>query len=140
MLVHLLYASRAVQAMSGPEFAAILKQSREHNASEGITGLLCHTDGVFMQLLEGGRDAVNARYQRIASDPRHKDVILLSYAEIAEREFAGWTMGQVNLHRLNPGLVLKYSATSQLNPYAMSGEAMLSLFRELVSSGAIECS
>ncbi|MCV2352648.1 BLUF domain-containing protein [Paucibacter sp. B2R-40] len=140
MLVHLLYASRAAHAMSSPDLAAILKQSREHNAGEGITGLLCHSDGVFMQLLEGGRDAVNARYQRIASDPRHKDVILLSYTEIAEREFAGWTMGQVNLHRLNPGLVLKYSATSLLDPYSMSGRAMLSLFRELVSSGAIECS
>jgi hypothetical protein len=139
MLVHLLYASRAVQPMSGQDLVTILKQSREHNAGEGITGLLCHSDGVFMQLLEGGRDAVNARYQRIASDPRHKDVILLSYTEIAEREFAGWTMGQVNLHRLNPGLVLKYSATSQLDPYSMSGRAMLSLFRELVSSGAIEC-
>ncbi|MCV2371014.1 BLUF domain-containing protein [Roseateles oligotrophus] len=140
MLVHLLYASRAAHTMSGQDLVAILKQSREHNAGAGLTGLLCHSDGVFMQLLEGGRDAVNARYQRIASDPRHKDVILLSYAEIAEREFAGWTMGQVNLHRLNPGLVLKYSATSHLDPYSMSGRAMLSLFRELVSSGAIECS
>ncbi len=139
MLVHLLYASRAAHVMSGPELVAILRQSREHNAGEGLTGLLCHVDGIFIQLLEGGRDAVNARYQRIASDPRHQDVILLSYAEIAEREFAGWTMGQVNLQRLNPGLVLKYSATSRLDPYSMSGEAMLALFRELVSSGAIEC-
>ena len=91
------------------DLAAILKISREHNPAEGITGLLCFTDGVYVQVLEGGRNAVNARYKHIVQDRRHHDVILLGYEEITERAFPGWTMGQVNLHRLNPALVLKYS-------------------------------
>ena len=65
---------------------------------------------------------------------------LLHYEEIAERRFAGWSMGQVNLQRLNPGLVLKYSETAKLDPYRMSGRALMALFHELVSSGAIVCS
>ena len=140
MLVRLLYASRAKVAINDIEMAAILKKSREHNPAEGITGLLCYSDGIFMQMLEGGRDAINGRYNTIVRDTRHHDVILLSYEEIAEREFAGWAMGQVNLSRLNPALVLKYSETSKLDPYAMSGHALLGLFHELVSSGAIVCS
>ena len=140
MLVRLLYASRAKVAITDQELASILKKSREHNPTEGITGLLCYTDGIFMQMLEGGRDAINARYNTIVRDERHHDVILLSYAEIDEREFAGWTMGQVNLSRLNPAMVLKYSETAKLSPYTMSGHALMALFHELVSSGAIVCS
>ena len=140
MLVRLLYASRAKVAISDQEMNSILRKSREHNPVEGITGLLCYSDGIFMQMLEGGRDAINARYNTIVRDERHHDVILLSYEEIGEREFAGWAMGQVNLSRLNPALVLKYSETSKLDPYAMSGHALMALFHELVSSGAIVCS
>jgi hypothetical protein len=140
MLVRLLYASRAAGPMTDHELAVILKQSREHNHAEGISGLLCYTEGIFMQVLEGGRNAVNARYKQIVDDARHRDVILLSYQEIGERDFAGWAMGQVNLSRLNPALVLKYTETGRLDPYAMSGMALMALFHELVSSGAIACS
>ncbi len=137
MLVRLMYASRATAALAETDLAAILKSSREHNPAEGITGLLCFSDGVFVQVLEGGRKAVNARYKRIVEDTRHRDVTLLGYEEIVERAFAGWTMGQVNLQRLNPALLLKYSETGGLDPYAMSGAAMAALFKEMCASGAI---
>ena len=140
MLVRLMYASRATATPADADLAAILKTSREHNPLECITGLLCFTDGVFVQVLEGGRDAVNARYQHIVQDRRHRDVILLGYEEITERAFPGWTMGQVNLHRLNPALVLKYSESGKLDPYAMSGGAMAALFQEMCASGAIAVS
>ncbi|MFG6486257.1 BLUF domain-containing protein [Roseateles sp. BYS78W] len=140
MLVRLMYASRATAAPADGDLAAILKSSREHNPAEGITGLLCFSEGIFVQVLEGGRDAINARYKRIVEDPRHRDVILLAYEEIIERAFAGWTMGQVNLHRLNPALLLKYSETGRLDPYTMSGQAMAALFREMCDSGAIAVS
>jgi len=140
MLVRLLYASRAAGALDEHELQAILKSSREHNQQEGITGLLCHNEGIFIQLLEGGRNAVNGRYKQIIDDPRHRDVILLAYDEIGEREFAGWSMGNVQLSRLNRAMVLKYSETGKLDPYSMSGKALTGLFHELVSSGAIVCS
>jgi len=140
MLVRLMYASRATATPADADLAAILRISREHNPAEGITGLLCFTDGVFVQVLEGGRNAVNARYKHIVQDRRHHDVILLGYEEITERAFPGWTMGQVNLHRLNPALVLKYSESGKLDPYAMSGGAMAALFKEMCASGAIAVS
>ena len=74
---------------------------------------------------------------RIAADPRHKDVELLSYEQINERRFAGWSMGQVNLTRLNPGLLLKYSASATLDPFAVSGEVSLALLDELVATASI---
>ena len=139
MLVRLMYASRTANTVDPDAMQSILRQCKDNNPTLGITGLLCHcsTRGIFMQVLEGGRAAVNRLYLTIAQDPRHTDVMLLSYEEIPERRFAGWAMGQVNLARLNPALLLKYSATPVLDPYSMSGPVSLAMFGELVATASI---
>jgi Sensors of blue-light using FAD len=137
MLVRLMYASRAVPAVDQEELLAILKKSKANNHKSGVTGALCFSEGVFLQVLEGGRDAVNKLYNRIASDARHTDVVLLNYEEIEERRFAGWSMGQVNLQRMNPALLLKYSECARLDPFAVSGKVSMALFEELVATAAI---
>lgn len=137
MLVRLLYASRAVPELAPDELVAILKKSRADNQTLGITGVLCYSEGIFMQVLEGGRAAVNRLYARIAGDPRHRDIELLSYEEIGERRFAGWSMGQVNMARLNPALLLKYSERATLDPFAVSGKVSMALFDELMATASI---
>lgn len=137
MLVRLMYASRAADSFDQEELLAILRQSKAANTANGITGLLCFSGGIFLQVLEGGRMPVNALYGRIAADARHRDVVLLSYEEIGERRFSGWSMGQVNLARLNPALLLKYSETAVLDPYAVSGTVSMALFEELVATASI---
>ena len=137
MLVRLMYASRAAASLGTDDLGAILKTSRARNPAVGVTGVLCHSGGIFLQVLEGGRSAVNALYHRIAADPRHGDVELLGYEEIEERRFTGWSMGQVNLARVNPALLLKYSATAVLDPYAVSGKVSMALFAELVATAAV---
>ena len=137
MLVRLMYASRAVPSVDQEALLAILKKSKTNNAPAGITGVLCFSGGIFLQVLEGGRLPVSALYNRIAADPRHTDVMLLAYEEIGERRFAGWSMGQVNVGRLNPGLLLKYSERAVLDPYAVSGRVSMALFDELVATASI---
>ncbi len=139
MLVRLMYASRATGAVDHDTLVAILKQSRAHNPPAGITGALCLCpgSGTFLQVLEGGRSAVNALYRRIAGDARHEDVTLLHYGEIEERRFAMWSMGQVNMARLNPVLVLKYSPNAALDPFSLTGAGSLALFDELVATASI---
>ena len=39
--------------------------------------------------------------------------------------------------RLNPALLLKYSATAELDPYAVSGAVSLAMFDELVATASI---
>src|SRR4051812_34634391 len=121
MLVRLMYASRAAVAIDQEELLAILRHAKTANPKLGITGALCFADGIFIQALEGGREAVNRLYNKIAADSRHKDVMLLGYDEVSERHFASWSMGQVNLSRLNPALVIKYSECARLDPYKLSG-------------------
>jgi hypothetical protein len=132
-----MYASRAVPTVDQEELLAILRQSKAANPADGITGVLCFSGGIFLQVLEGGRSAVNRLYNQIVADPRHTQVELLLYEEIGERRFAGWSMGQVNLSRLNPSLLLKYSATATLDPYAVSGEVSMALFEELVATASV---
>jgi hypothetical protein len=139
MLVRLMYASRAATAIDQEELQSILRHAQAANPKLGLTGALCFADGIFIQVLEGGRDAVNRVYLRIAADPRHKDVVLLAYEEIGERHFAGWSMGLVNLSRVNPALMLKYSECAKLDPYALSGKVSLALFDELVATASIGC-
>jgi hypothetical protein len=137
MLVRLLYASKAVDDVSQEELLGILSQSKANNPERGITGVLCSSGRIFLQLLEGGRMQVNALYNRIAADPRHSDVVILSYTEISERKFAGWSMGLVNLKRVNPSLLLKYSESATLDPYGVSGTASVALLDELMATASI---
>ena len=139
MLVRLMYASRAAEPVRPEALNAILRKSTNNNPTVGITGVLCFSGEIFLQVLEGGRSQVSKLYNRIAPDPRHHDVVLLSYEEIAERSFAGWAMGQVNMNMLNPALLLKYSEAAVLDPYAVSGAVSMALFNELVATASVMC-
>jgi hypothetical protein len=46
-------------------------------------------------------------------------------------------MGHVDISKVNPGLLLKYSPKTALDPFLISGHATLALLHELVSSAAI---
>lgn len=138
MLVRLIYASRATGPIQSEMLTRILDASRRHNHEQGITGVLCVCQGdVFLQVLEGGRDPVNRLYAKLLADARHRDVTLLDYAEIDERRFCSWRMGRVDMEKLNPGLVLKYSDKPLLDPFSISGHSALALLEELISTASV---
>ncbi len=136
MLMRLLYVSRATTP-ENLETESILTASRRNNPPIGITGILCYGGGIYLQAIEGGRHAVNSLFNRIIRDPRHIDVELLHYEEISERRFGGWTMGQVNLAKINASIVLKYSPLPELDPYSVPGTVSLALLEELMASACI---
>ena len=75
----------------------ILQVSQRNNACSGLTGfLLC--DGVrFLQTLEGEPGRLQATYDRIARDPRHRAIVMLRDVEVDVRQFGDWSMagGQI---------------------------------------------
>lgn len=81
--------------------------------------------------------AVSELYAHIQKDQRHKDVVLLQYEEIDERRFGGWTMGQVNMSKVNASILLKYAEKAELDPYAVSGRVSLALLEELMATASI---
>ena len=137
MLVRLLYVSRSAQPVSDAFIESILDQSRRHNPGLGITGVLCQSGEFFLQVLEGGRASVNQLYGEIVRDERHRDVMVLHYEEVRERRFASWTMAQVDLARVNPTTLLKYSEKPALDPYAIPGGVSMALLEELIVTAQV---
>ena len=68
MLVRCLYASRPVEKMTGLLLDDILEQSRQNNAALGVTGMLCVSEDLFIQVIEGGRDEVCELFNAIVRD------------------------------------------------------------------------
>jgi len=137
MLVRMLYASHAEAPLSAAIVESILEQSRRNNPRHGITGILCYSEEMFIQVLEGGRDEICALFSTIVRDERHRGVRILVYEEISERRFGGWNMGQVNITKVNPALLLKYSDRAVLNPFSCTGHASMTLLGELIATGSV---
>jgi len=96
-MLSLIYVSSSIKLLNDAELLDILKVSRENNGSKDITGLLLYKSGNFMQALEGPDEVVNALYEKIKADPRHKDVSVISREQIAARQFSKWEMAFTNL-------------------------------------------
>jgi Sensors of blue-light using FAD len=137
MLVRLAYVSRAVGVLSPQSMEQILASSRRNNPPNGITGVLCTNNFIFLQLLEGGRKEVSETYNRIAADPRHNDVQLLHMEEVTERKFSGWSMGKVSFDRVNLAILLKYSSKAVLDPYSVPGASSILLLDELMATASV---
>lgn len=137
MLVRCLYASRAVAPLREPLIEAILEEARRNNPRHGVTGLLCYSGDVFIQVLEGGRDGVCELFNAIVRDERHTNVRILLFEEIAARRFADWTMGQANVGKASQTILLKHSEKPELDPFVGSGAATMALLNELLESGSI---
>ena len=84
-----------------------------------------------------GLKLVDQQRQPLTAATVQRQVVLLHFEEITERRFSGWTMGQVNLARINPSIVLKYSETPTLNPLAVSGRVSMALLEELIATASI---
>ncbi len=70
----------------------ILAISRRNNRRDGITGLLHVKGRRFLQALEGEAEQVEKAYARIAADPRHFALVVLSRRTVGSREFGEWAM------------------------------------------------
>lgn len=96
-MLSLIYVSTSVKLLNDEELLDILKVSRENNSSRDVTGLLLYKGGNFMQVLEGPDEVVEALYEKIKTDLRHKDVNVLSREQISNRQFPAWEMAFQNL-------------------------------------------
>jgi hypothetical protein len=95
------YLSAAQLVPTPSDLDAILAASHRNNRRHGVTGMLCHYEGSFLQFLEGESDDVDATYARIAADPRHTGLISLYHQEIDERLFSDWSMALARVEAID---------------------------------------
>jgi hypothetical protein len=92
-LYHLAYVSAATPGFDLADLDAVLKVAREHNAAADISGMLLFEGASFLQVLEGQLSVIDPLMERIRTDPRHANTVLLLREQIEERSFSDWTMG-----------------------------------------------
>jgi hypothetical protein len=102
-LIHCIYSSTATIEFAEHEIPQLLEKTRAANAARGISGMLLYIEGSFFQVLEGEPASVDAIYQTISADSRHKHVTLIIREPITERSFGEWTMGFATVGRLEAG-------------------------------------
>jgi len=130
-IARLLYASRSTRPIGMTEIVSLLDQARQHNTAQEITGMLAFNRDSFLQVLEGSPARVNDLYHRIANDPRHHQLALISYGEVVEREFSDWSMAALDIAGLGAtrraATLMKYGASAVFDPFAMNASAALRL-------------
>jgi hypothetical protein len=92
-LVTVAYLSYATREMSDQDLKDLLVKARAKNRKDNITGMLLYRDKVFLQVLEGEQEIVEAMLKVICNDPRHHNVTVIYRTGIGQRAFADWQMG-----------------------------------------------
>ena len=125
MTVHrLLYSSEA--ALEGTELqvkqqvAAIVHQSQARNEAGGLTGALLFASNMFVQVLEGPIAPLEAAFERICCDLRHRQLRLFELVASEERVFAAWSMTELGLDRSMRSLDTTIQELRALNAEASS--------------------
>ena len=124
MLSRLIYASKSLVKVDFPLLEDLNDSAVRRNATTGITGLLLYGNSAFLQVLEGGRAAVSATFNRISQDKRHHELVLIGITEIAEREFQDWAMRVVMIDGIQgprtAALLLKFGVSAQFEPSVLT--------------------
>lgn len=129
-LSRLIYASLR-RSRSPRDMVEILEKSEARNAVDAITGALVMTPDYYVQLLEGERRVVDARYHRICRDLRHSHVGLILFEEVDERLFPDWSMTAVDLSEGD--LIAPYTEGKEFRPEELPRAVVERLFRDVAA-------
>ena len=131
MLTRLLYVSKPVGPITTFVTSSILEVCSVNNKKAEITGVLCQGSGIYLQVIEGKRSAINALYSRIISDKRHNQIELLSFEEVGQRRYGQWSMALVQLSVDDPMVQM---AHPEFDPYSASSKDAMRMIDELIKS------
>jgi hypothetical protein len=137
-LVRLIYASHKTEFWNDLELGKLLENAQRFNKAKNLTGMLYFNRKYFLQCIEGQRDDVSALYSEIVKDKRHRDVQILAFEEIDEREMEHWNMCYLPDSQVTQSMVLKYTNSTDFDPFSMTGRGalnfMLNASRQLKAS------
>ena len=96
-LQHLCYTSTATRPIVPQALEGLLAEARAFNDAHGVTGVLLHHDGSFLQYLEGPAEGLERVYARIQASRLHTGLFMLLEGSIDERLFPDWRMGSTRV-------------------------------------------
>ena len=92
-MIQISYISTATEPMSTEALLGLLQACREHNAGNGVTGMLLYGNATFLQVLEGEERTIDNLIDKIRKDPRHTNLQILHRSAIERRQYSDWSMG-----------------------------------------------
>jgi methanogenic corrinoid protein MtbC1 len=95
------YRSEATMAPSASDLDKLVSRAKARNRSLGVTGMLLHDGGRYLQTLEGPPAALDEIWADVQRDPRHAVLEVLSHHIVPTRLFSGWDL---QLYSRNEGL------------------------------------
>lgn len=131
----LLYASGAVGTPTQADLDAILESSRRNNALLGITGMLLHANGAFIQVLEGDEAEVRRLAAKISHDRRHRNYMVLVERHAPQAAFSQWAMGFKNLDPSRQNEAIFTTTRAALEGRIKAGDDRLMLDAVLAFAG-----
>jgi len=81
----------------------IVSRSARANRKLEITGCILFSGRRVVQFLEGPESSVHSLYERIKTDPRHREVTTLYSAHAKNREAKNWPMALCNVDKITEG-------------------------------------
>jgi hypothetical protein len=127
------YSSAATLPFSDSDLSALLLRARNNNQRLGVTGLLLHHEGSFLQALEGDEAVLETLLATIKRDKRHDRLVMLVRRQVEGRHFPDWQMGFVALSsvpRTLPGFSDYLRHRGESNATADAAARVLSAFRD----------
>lgn len=125
MIRRIVYSSLACETLVVKDVYDIIRQSHNRNSKNGLTGGLLFIDRYFYQLLEGLPTAVEARYQRIAQDPRHTELVVRQDVTTEAPLFASDWMALRDGGQIDPGVLESHGYRLGMPAEEFSGEQIL---------------
>jgi hypothetical protein len=104
-MYRLIYKSRSESKIDWSTVNGIISTSEAYNKESNITGVLLATESHFLQVIEGDFDEVNRLFMRIARDPRHDEIQIISFGCVDGRLFGGWAMHGIGIFDFNAELI-----------------------------------
>ncbi|MEP0262814.1 BLUF domain-containing protein [Dokdonia sp.] len=102
MLYGICYVSTLNKPLSAQELKLLFEFCATKNITEGISGVLLHNSGNFLQYFEGNKEDIQELYtNKIKKDPRHKNIITLFEREINAQYFTGYEAGFTSIIEKN---------------------------------------
>jgi hypothetical protein len=92
-MIRVTYVSREAPGLTSDKLLALVSQCHRNNPDKGLTGMLLHGNGTFLQVLEGDDHVVDTLIGAIVADPRHIDMKIVRREPVTRRQFADWSMG-----------------------------------------------
>ena len=133
LLVRMVYVSTSIDEVDSDTLQSILATAQANNEAHDLTGLLVFDDKYFVQVIEGGRAAVSKLLGNLYKDTRHKDLVVLGFHAIHQRQFPNWSMQFVPAVDVTRNVLLRHGVTSKFEPYSLTSESAVAFMVEMLA-------